>query len=199
MVTGWAAGCLALALSWPLYPYPTRATLTLAIPLAILTAWSWSCSRRWITWLAAVASLAALCAGPAWEVRGWHYRTQFHADRPTYFLSGEHRAVIADLARASPEDVLLCDMVDAQWLGVEYPGRFFLGYWFLTVDVPAKEAAWRRFLGSSPREQAAFLDQTGARWVFVRGDVEGTHLAPVEDLRLVRATRHGSLYAKRAS
>ena len=165
-LVAWGAACTVLTLSGPFYPYPDRGTLTMPVPVlliagAIFLARFGRPSRR-----ALVVALAVFAAGPTWQFARTWYFTGFRPDAPFIYLSADHRSVIDSLtARATASDVLLAEGPDLLWLAPEFPGRFYLGHFFLTPGYRLKREALERAM-AEPDSLGALVERSGARFVF---------------------------------
>jgi hypothetical protein len=168
VLVGWAAACTVVTLSGPFYPYPDRGTMTMQVPLMIIAGAIYFARRQRLTWKALVVGVAFMGATPVWlAARTWKF-TSFREDAPWMFLSAAHRDVLQFLeSRATSGDVLLADSPDVLWIAPTFPGRHYVGHFFLTVDYERKLAEIQRLLESAAPDDAAFLPGAGIRWVFV--------------------------------
>jgi hypothetical protein len=195
VLVGWLAGCTALTLSAPFYPYPNRGTMTLMVPLYILAGLAYFSRRSRVSLPAACLVLATLGVTPVWMVQHAWRHSSFSASAPHKFLSPAHRATIdALVARASETDLLLADEQELLWLAPEYPGRHYCGHFFLTVDYQRRRAEVARFFAAGPLDQAAFLAERRVRFLFVAERQRPDRFSGVPGLRLAAATGAGSLF-----
>ena len=196
---GWAAGCLALVLAAPLWPYPVRGMIALQVPLYGIAAWILLRSRLRprVRWAVAVLLLTILPLTP-WQAfqRQWR-ATRFAEDKPEIFLHAEHRKVLDYLKTAADEQhILVASPRAVGWLAPEYPGRLYVGHWFLSRHYGRKVREVEAFFRSGGDGMDEFLDREQVR--FVLSDT-GRHagLDGIDDIELVLETRFGALYAHR--
>lgn len=193
-LVGWAAGCLAITLSGPFFPYPDRGTMTLQLPLLIITAAIYFARWRVLTRRAALIALVALGASPAWQIlRSWYF-TGFRDDAPFMYLNTDHRAALDALrSRADTGQVLLAEPADLVWLAPDFPGRFFVGHFFLTVNFREKHESLRRAL-AAPDSLPALLDRSRASWLYVGAHHEPERLTSAAPLTPVHRGPMGTLF-----
>lgn len=193
-LVGWALGCTALTLSGPFYPYPDRGTMTMQVPVTIIAAqivirWWPRPSRR-----AVLAGAALLLATPVWLIARTIKFTAFREDAPWMFLSAAHREQLDALKAVSHRnDVLLAGSDDLLWLAPDFPGRLYLGHFFLTPSYEQKRAAFERWK-ERPGVDTAFLRRTGARFVFIGTPDDTTHFVAPPELQTIRQNAAGTLY-----
>lgn len=195
-LVGWALGCLTLALSGPIFPYPDRGTMTLSIPLTIIGVLIWrSRGLRLRAWH--VAALALLVGTtPITVARAQFRRTTYRAADAHKWVGAEHTAIIAALdTLATRTDVLVAGQSSLRWLAPEYPGVHFAGHFFLTPDFDARQAELAAFFGSATAEErVAMLHRWTARWLFVDSSQEPATFRTLPGLRVVTETNAGSLF-----
>jgi hypothetical protein len=192
---GWAAGCLALVLSGPFFPYPDRGTMTLQVPMILLAAAIYFRNRTRVR--PAHLALLVLLAGPSLALRAWHVaRLDFDSGANHIWINPEHTRVISALTAAGPDGVLVADEGSLRWLGPEYAGRHHAGHFFLTVDYERKRSALDAFYVSTDSvAQAAFLHASGATHLFVPNWRDPERFAALSMLRAVAVENVGVLYA----
>ncbi|MCC6316253.1 MAG: hypothetical protein IT361_01085 [Gemmatimonadaceae bacterium] len=166
---GWILGCTIVTLSGPFFPYPDRGTMTMQVPLAILGAIAYF--AKWPRVSARHAAILALVGGaaPLWlAARTWHF-SGFRTDAPFQYVNPSHRAA-RDALRASADtsQILLADVPDLLWLAPTFPGRLYVGHFFLTVNFTSKVAALREAL-ANPSLMPALLETSRADYLFVNG------------------------------
>ena len=166
-ILGWVLGCTIVTLSGPFFPYPDRGTLTMQVPLAIaggvifFSRWSAVSARQAVV-------LAVVCgATPLWlAARTWHF-SGFRTDAPFQYVNASHRAARdAFLAAADTSQVFLADTPDLLWLAPAFPGRLYIGHFFLTVDFASKISELRAAL-ADPARMPALLTKSRADLLFV--------------------------------
>ena len=191
---GWAAGCTAITLSGPFFPYPDRGTMTLQVPLLIITAAIYFSRWRSLTRRAALIALVALGASPAWQIiRSWYF-TGFRADAPFMYLNADHRAALSALrSRSDTGQVLLAEPADLLWLAPEFPGRLYVGHFFLTVDFRQKHESLQRAL-ATPDSLPALLARSGASWLYVSARREPERLTSAASITPVHTGPMGTLF-----
>jgi len=186
LLVGWALGCTVLTQLGPFYPYVGRGIMTMQVPLTLLA--GRIVFRRYarLPRRLGLAVLLTLSATPVWLIARTVYRGGFEADAPWKHINQGQVAVLDGLERnAQPEDVLLIEARDALWLAPHYPGKLYVGHFFLTVDFARKTADLERFLSASTSDQERMLRDWGVRWLYVRRELTPhrfltvTHLAPV--------------------
>ena len=183
----WALGLLALMLSGPFYPYTTRATVTLSIPLYVIAARAYFRDRTTMPLTHGIVAAVVLFAFPLLVVSNRVRALRFEPTKSHIWVNRDHLDVIDYLKKhASPDDLLVVDRsqqgwkTDDRWLAPEYPGRLYAGHFFLTVDYDAKRRKVIEFFhNSSAAERVAFLRNARVRWVFA---------GPENDLAQLRAT-----------
>ena len=186
---GWALGCTVLTLSAPLYPYPDRGTMTMQLPLMLIGGLIWFSHHPRLTRRALVIAVMLMGATPAWLVARTAYYSRFRDDAPFAFLSPDHQAHIAALERrAAPGDVLVAEGRDLLWLGPTFPGRFYNGHFFLTVDFARKDDEVMQLVGGAAEPDWELLRRTGATWLFVNADRSPERFAS----RLVPVSRNAA-------
>ncbi len=166
---GWAFGCLAVTLSSPFYPYPSRGTITLLPVLSLIGAGIYFRKRERVTMPAAVLLVLLLGATPSLELHRQWRATSFVENRPWSFTSEAHERVQEALhAEAGRDDLLLADYFDYRWLSPRYPGLSYHAHFFLTVDFPRKRSAVDRFYREpDPEQRAALLVDEKIRFLYV--------------------------------
>lgn len=191
---GWAAGCLAVSLSGPFFPYPDRGTMTLQVPLLIITAAIYFTRWRTLTRRAALIALVALGASPAWQIiRSWYF-TRFRSDAPFMYINADHRAALGTLlSRSDTSQVLLAEPADLVWLAPEFPGRLYVGHFFLTVDFIEKNESLQRAL-ATPDSLPALLARSGASWFYVNARREPGRLTSMPSITPVHIGPEGTLF-----
>ncbi len=194
---GWALGCLVVTFAAPIFPYPDRGTLTLQVPLFVLAARIYF--ARWPRIAPRHLVLMAVVSGatPVWlAARTWHF-SGFRSDAPFQFVNAGHRATIAALGQtARPDDVLLADTPDLLWMAPEFPGRLYVGHFFLTVDFTTKIAGLRDAL-ARPEQMRPLLERSGATLLFVNASREPQRFADVPGLDVVAREPVGWLFRVR--
>ena len=195
VLVGWALACTVVTLSGPFYPYPDRGTMTMQVPLTVIAGAIYFARWPRLTWKAFVIGVALMGATPTWLVaRTWKF-TGFREDTPWMFLNGGHRDVIRTLEeRATADDVLIADGPDLLWIAPTFPGRHYVGHFFLTVDYERKLGELHQLLASAAPADAAFLAEAGVRWVFVNASREPERFASIPGFSLVMRSTVGSLY-----
>ena len=193
-LVAWASACTVLTLSGPFYPYPDRGALTMSVPVLIVAALIYAVRYGRPTRLAAAVAIAVFAAGPVWQVtRSWVF-SGFRPDAPFMYLSRDHRAIVDSLrARAGTQDVLIAEPPDLLWIAPEYPGRLFVGHFFLTVDYKQKNERVQRALGL-PDSLPAVLAESGASWLFVSASRDRTRIGRTPGLVPVASGTPGTLY-----
>jgi hypothetical protein len=191
---GWSAGCLAMTLSGPLYPYADRGPTTAQVPLFLVAGGMYFAGRTRVPRVHALLALFVLGATPARELRHrWRVAT-FDPYRPAIFLSAERRKLVDTLVAAAGEtSVLLAPPKDYRWLSPEFPGRSYDAHFFLTVDFERKRVEVDAFFASNDlAAMARFLDQRGIEFVYVPPEMKPERLAGLPGWReLARA--HGGV------
>lgn len=202
-VLGWAAGCLAVLVSSPFYPFADRGAISAQIPLVILAASAWFAHRRNVPKLVAVAVVLASAVSPLMAYRAAFKRAAFRDERPAVFLDRAHEEILAALKKeARTDDVLCADEADLLWLAPVHPGRMYCGHFFLTVDYEKKLAKKEAFF---ERPDDEFLGDQGIDLLFVAnptdrdGGADGTRdaslrLAAIKGLSPVLSNSAGTLY-----
>ena len=198
---GWGLGCVALILAGPFYPYPDRGVISLQIPLGIMAGAIYFSRQIRMTRLAALVAILVLGATPAWAlVRTWQ-ATAFTSNAPYMFVDPAHQQIIDLLSqRATANDVLMVDKgaqpweTDDIWLAPKYPGKWYVGHYFLTVDYDRKRAEVTHFFTASPEEQEAFLRTKQIRFLFVDRQRDPRTLERVPGLILLKSNSAGSLF-----
>ncbi|MEP7343693.1 MAG: hypothetical protein ABI877_00440 [Gemmatimonadaceae bacterium] len=195
-IIGWVLACTAVTLSGPFYPYPDRGTMTMQLPLLIAAGAIYFARWHRLTRLAAIVALAVMGATPAWQIaRSWYF-SGFRADAPFMHINGAHRQSLASLRQtADTNDILLAEPRDLLWLASDFPGRFYVGHFFLTVNYQAKnEALTRAVQSSSPDSMQALLQRSGTSLLFVNADRNPARFAALGDLHPVVQTAVGTLF-----
>ena len=168
VLVGWALGCTFVTLSGPFYPYPDRGTMTLPVPLLLIAGGIFFRWRPRVNWPAALVAIVLMGGTPVWFVTRTIVINRFHDDRPWAWTRPAHHAIIQSLAeRATPRDILLAEQGDELWLAPDFPGRSYVGHFFLTLDYQRKNGELQAFLSGTGEDRRTFLERTGARFVFV--------------------------------
>lgn len=193
-LVAWAAACTLLTLSGPFYPYPDRGTLTMPVPVLVIAALIYVAKFGRPTRVAGLVAVAVFAAAPVWQVsRAWVF-SAFRPEAPFMYLSPDHRAILDSLGnRASPAEVLVAEPPDLLWIAPEYPGRFFVGHFFLTVDYRAKNERVQRAL-AVPDSLSAVLRDAGADWLFVNAGRDRERIARTPGLTAVASGAPGTLF-----
>lgn len=197
LLIAWAAACTLLTLSGPFYPYPDRGTLTMAIPVLLIAGRIFTERFGRPGLRALLVAVAVFAAGPIWQVaRSWHFSGP-RPDAPSIHLSNDRREALDSLvARAGASDVLLAEPPDLLWLAPEFPGRLYVGHFFLTRDYLARRAELERAL-ALPDSLGALLNRTGARWLFAGSQHDAAALARAAPLERVSSGAAGTLFEVR--
>lgn len=199
-LVAWAAACTLLTLSGPFYPYPDRGTLTMAVPVLVIAGSIFAARFGHPRRAALIIAVAVFAAGPLWQfARSWHF-SGFRPDAPFIHLSADRRAVVDTLrGRAGISDVLLAEPADLLWLAPEYPGRLYVGHFFLTYQYRARREALDRAL-ATPDSLGGLLERSGARWLFAGPHRDAATLSRTSGLTIVWSGRPGTLFeVRRAS
>jgi hypothetical protein len=193
-IIGWALACTAVTLSGPFYPYPDRGTMTMQVPLLIAAGAIYFTRWHRLTPRAAVIALALLGATPLWQfARSWYF-SGFRDDAPFMYINGAHRQSLTALRQtADTADVLLAEPRDLLWLAPEFPGRLYVGHFFLTVNYKAKNEALTRAV-QSPDSMQALLQRSGTSLLFVNTDRDPARFAALAGLHPVAQTAVGTLF-----
>jgi hypothetical protein len=195
-IVGWVLACTAVTLSGPFYPYPDRGTMTMQLPLMVATGAIFFASARKLTLTAAVAAVALFGATPLWQVaRAWYF-SGFRADAPFMMINAAHRASLAALGqRSDTSDILLAEPRDVLWLAPEFPGRLYVGHFFLTVDYKAKNEALTRAV-QSPDSMSTLLNRSHASLLFLNADRDPARFVTLASPRLtvIAQTPVGTLF-----
>lgn len=198
---GWVLGCVSLILAGPFYPYPARGAMTLQIPLFIIAGEIFF-SRLRTTPLAVLVAIALLGATPTWMVVKQWQATTFQDNAPYMFMDRAHQDIVGLLKqRATKDDVILAGKSDVDWradddlwLAPEYPGKWYVSHYFLTVDYDRKRAEDIRFFQRPPEEQASFLKEKGIHFLYVDATRDPGRFHSVPGLVLLTANSAGSLF-----
>jgi hypothetical protein len=199
---GWALGCVALTLSGPFYPYPDRGLMTLQVPLCVIAGAIYFRRFARVKPLVAVAAVLILAGTPAY-VTYTHLRDSgFNPELGSVFMSAEHRAIVDTLGQsAAANDILIVDKAalpwrtDDLWLAPDYPGKFYCGHFFLTVDYERKCAEVVRFFDErDPSRQTAFLREKGIRFVYVQASREPARFAGIPGFVVLSEQTIGTLF-----
>lgn len=196
VLLGWAAGCLALVLSGPFFPYPDRGTMTLQVPMLLIAAAIYFRSHTRVRPLHAL--LLVLLSGSTIALQLHRIRTDwFNPDEPYQWVNADHVRVVRTLSEQSgPEDLLLADEATLRWLAPEYTGRHFAGHFFLTVDYERKRTALEQFLRDrDTTRQLAFLHESGATWLFVPRPLEPERFELLPGVDAVAGAPFGTLFS----
>lgn len=194
-LVGWALGCLALTLAGPFFPYPDRGTMTLQIPLFIISAAIWFSRRARVGWLAAAVLVLLTGSTAVHTLRSWEERTVFDANEAHKWLDADRARAIDIVRGADRDDVLVADQLNLRWLAPEYPGRHYAGHFFLTVDFQRKQDELARFYQDmSTEERLAFLDAWSADWLFVDDAYDASGFEAIPGVRRVAAGTAGTLF-----
>jgi hypothetical protein len=193
-IVGWALACTVVTLSGPFYPYPDRGTMTMQVPLMIATGAIYFMRRPRLTTNAAIVALALYAPTPIWQLsRSWHF-SSFRTDAPFMHLNAAHRQSIAALGEAADtSDILLAEPRDLLWLAPEFPGRLYVGHFFLTVNYKAKNEALTRAL-QAPDSMAALLSSSGTSLLFVHADRDPSRFASLPNVQVLATTTEGTLF-----
>ncbi|MBV6521938.1 MAG: hypothetical protein MNPFHGCM_02082 [Gemmatimonadaceae bacterium] len=196
-IIGWAMACTVVTLSGPFFPYPDRGTMTLQVPLTIAAVAIFFARWGRMTAKAAIVAVVLLGATPARLVaRSWYY-TGFRSDAPFMLINGDHRTTLKALRQAADtNDILLAEPRDLLWLAPDFPGRLYVGHFFLTVDYRAKNEALTRAI-QSPDSMPALLSRSGSSLLFVNADRDAARFSALPDLSVVSATKVGTLFRVR--
>ncbi len=195
---GWAAGCLAMTLSGPLYPYADRGPTTAQVPLFLVAGGIYFASRTRVPWPHALLATLVLGATPARELHHRWRVASFNEYRPAIFLSAEQRALV-DALRAASDDrsVLLAQPHDYRWLAPEFPGLSYDAHFFLTVDFERKRVEVDGFFASDDLDAVArFLDERAIDFVYVARDSKPERLEQLSGWRSLASAHGGVLYAR---
>jgi hypothetical protein len=196
-VIGWALGCLALTLSGPFYPYPQRGTLTLQVALAIIAVSIYFARWPRVSRGHALLAVAVLGAAPVWI---FHQKWTSTGDRPNapfQYQNPSHRRILGALLNHSDtNDVLLAEPQDLLWLAPEFPGRLYVGHFFLTVRYDDKLAELRDAL-DVPARLPALLSRSGATLVYVNAPRRPERFADLPGLTPVIRESEGWLFTTR--
>lgn len=199
VLLGWALGCTVVTLSGPFYPYPDRGTMTLPVPLMLIAGAIHFRRVPRVRWRAALLAIGLMGATPAWFVTRTLVVNRFHDDWPWAWTSPAHDEVIRVLAgRGRPGDILLAEQRDELWLAPHFPGRSYVGHFFLTLDYERKAAELERFLADSTTDRSAFLARTGTRFLFVPAERRPERFAGIGGLTPVVTGAPGWLFEFRA-
>jgi len=193
-IVGWALACTVVTLSGPFYPYPDRGTMTMQVPLLIATGAIYFARYGRLTARASLVALAIFGATPLWQLsRSWYY-SGFRSDAPFMMINSAHRQSLAALREhADTSDVLLAEPRDLLWLAPEFPGRLYVGHFFLTVNYKAKNEALTRAV-QSPDSMQALLQRSGTSLLFLNADRNPSRFAPLAGLHRVSESAVGTLY-----
>lgn len=196
-LVAWGAACTVLTLSGPFYPYPDRGTLTMPVPVLIIAGAIFATRFGRPKRIALVIALAVFAAGPTWQIaRSWYF-SGARPDASFMYLSSDHRAVIDALkASATNSDVLLAEPPDLLWIAPEYPGRLYVGHFFLTPGYGEKREALERAM-IEPDSLGALLERSGARWVFANAGRDAARVGRTPGLTAVSASAAGTLFEVR--
>jgi hypothetical protein len=196
---GWALGCTVVTLSGPFFPYPDRGTLTMQVPLFVLAAAVYFARRSTVSLRHAALLVAVMGATPLWLVARTWYFSGFRIDAPFQYVNASHRAARAALeARGDTARVLLADTPDLLWLAPTFPGRLYVGHFFLTVDFRAKVDELRAAL-ADPALMPPLIAKSGADLLFVNAQRSPERFAAVPGLTPVARERVGWLFEVRPS
>lgn len=195
-LVGWAAGCLALVLAGPFFPYPDRGTMTLQIPLYLVAGTIYF--QLWQRVRAVhVALLIALCS-PTMLLMGLRWKQAWFNPAHTHkWVRPEHTRVIRTLAdQSTPADLLVAGEEALRWLGPEYSGRHYAGHFFLTINYSEKQRAMQEFFDSRDvAAQERFLSESGATRLFVETRRDPEHFRKLGTLTPLIAEDVGVLFA----
>lgn len=196
VLLGWALGCTVVTLSGPFYPYPDRGTMTMQVPLMMIAGGIYFARRARVTWRAGIVAVLLMGGTPAWLAARTLLVNGFHEGRPSAWIDAAHADVIRVLRdRATQRDVLLAEPHDELWLAPEFPGRNYVGHFFLTVDYQRKVNELERFLADSSVDRRAFLLRTGARFLFVQSSRAPQQFMSVAGLTPLVRNKAGWLFA----
>ena len=199
ILVGWAAGCLGVALSGPFFPYPHRGILTLQVPLTILAGLVYFERRHRVPAVHVVIALALTMGTPALSVHRLLQASEFQSTKPYAFLGPDHQLILRTMrSTATESDLLLARGGDLLWLGPEFPGRLYLGHFFLTVDYERKRREVEQFFALPADLQRKFLDERSIRFVFVSVREQAEQMDRVAGLVAVVRTDVGVLYERRS-
>lgn len=200
VLVGWALGCTVVTLSGPFYPYPDRGTMTLQVPLTLIAGGIYFAWRSRVHWRAAVVAVLLMGATPTWFITRTIVKNRFHPDWPWAWTDAAHENVIRTLRdRANSDDILLAEQTDELWLAPAFPGRSYVGHFFLTVDYESKVAALERFLSDTAMSaRRDFLDRSGARFIFVNAGRHPEQFAELAGLVPIVRNSAGWLFENQA-
>lgn len=198
---GWSGGCVLVFLSAPYFPYSDRGTLTLQIPLYLVAGTIYFTRFKRITVITVLVVLMTIMVTPTWMVYNSWKNTTFSPETPALFVNAEHRQLI-DLLKdhSGRNDLLVADlskvdwMRDLLWLAPEYPGRHYCGHFFLCVDYTQKRNELIHFYQADPEEKAKFMDEIGARFVFVGPEHNFNQFEQTPGLELLLSNSEGAIF-----
>lgn len=192
---GWVAGCLALTLAGPYYPYPDRGTMTLQLAVYLVAAGIYFARRERVVPSHALIAFALLFASPLWAAHRWWRATDFDDSAPWTWLDAEHRETLATLdAEARADDLLLADYFEYRWLVPDYAGHCYHAHFFLTSRFEERRVAVDDFFDGDPDEQLAFLESEGITLLWVSPWHGPERFRTIPGLRALDGGPHGTLF-----
>ena len=196
-VAGWAAGCLAMILAAPFFPYPNRGTMSLQIPLYVIAAIIYFRNHQRLTLPALVATVLLLGSTPVLMAFQRADSIRFDAGSTYRWVSGDHAALTRELnTRATTNDVLLAQESVLRWLAPDYRGRHYAGHFFLTVDYDRKAERVAAFYRSmSAAERIEFLRDAGVRYFYVEAADDPAAFASLPGVSTVAVRAIGTLFS----
>ena len=110
------------------------------------------------------------------------------------YINADHRAALsALLSRSDTSQVLLAEPADLLWLAPEFPGRLYVGHFFLTVNFREKTESLQRAL-ATPDSLPALLARSGASWLYVNAQHEPGRLTGAAPITPVHSGPMGTLF-----
>jgi hypothetical protein len=164
------------------------------VPLMVATGAIYFMHWPRLTTRMAIIALVLYAPTPLWQVsRSWHF-SSFRADAPFMHLNAGHRQSIAALRQAADtSDILLAEPRDLLWIAPEFPGRLYVGHFFLTVNYKSKNEALARAL-QAPDSMAALLASSGTSLLFVHADRDPARFASLPNVQALATTAEGTLF-----
>ncbi|MCP4362621.1 MAG: hypothetical protein GY796_31850 [Chloroflexi bacterium] len=192
---GWIAACLLIIFAAPFYPYPTRGTLTLQIPVFLVAGAIYFAKYERVKWWAAFIVLGTLLIAPLWIMENWWEVAQFNPNQPHKFMNEDHREIVDTLAKnGTAADILIAKEDQLLWLAPENPGKLYCGHFFLTVDYRAKCNQVENFYSNPAAAQSQFLEDQNIRFVFVTADDDPQQFSQLPGLNLLAENSTGTLF-----